>query len=62
MKGWLRRDDAGEINELASRDPEVDGELQITKVPFEELVKRLPNTQQVSNVNLWVRESSQLTG
>jgi hypothetical protein len=50
MKGWLdlHSSDRGEADQPPDRDPQVEGELQITRVSFNELVKRLPNTQQVS--------------
>src|ERR1700722_8655005 len=50
MAHWLAGGDAGEADEIANRDPELDGELQITKVPFEQLVKLFPNTREVRNV------------
>lgn len=51
MKNWLRGDDEGEADSPRNRDPEVDDPecegLQISKVPFEELIKVFPNTQEV---------------
>ena len=49
MTKWLSGDDQGEEDYPETRNPEVnepDG-LVITKVPFEELIKVFPNTQQV---------------
>ena len=50
---WLHSADAGEQILLSNLDPEVDGEdaaqgLRISKVPFNELVRMLPDTQQVT--------------
>lgn len=57
MNKWLRGDDEGGEDYPKIRDPEVadneaDG-LKISKVPFEELIKVFPNTQQVSVSDLW---------
>jgi hypothetical protein len=52
MKNWLRGNDEAEDDRLENRDPEMDGELQITKVPFAQLVKAFPNTQQVRQVKI----------
>lgn len=49
MTKWLSSDNQGDEDYPETRDPEVnepDG-LKITKVPFEELIKVFPNTQQV---------------
>ena len=49
MTKWLSGDDQGEEDYPETRDPEVqepDGH-KITKVPFEELIKVFPNTQEV---------------
>ncbi|KAJ7490323.1 calcium activated cation channel [Mycena galericulata] len=52
MKRWLSGDDQGDGDRPEFRDPEVDkadeGERVISKVPFEELVKAFPNTNQSS--------------
>ena len=50
MKSWLdlHSSDRGEVDQPADRDPEGDGEFQIARVPFDELVKKLPNTAQAS--------------
>jgi hypothetical protein len=50
MKSWLdlHSSDRGEVDQLVDRDPEGDGEFQITRVSFDELVKKLPNTAQAS--------------
>ena len=49
MTKWLSGDDQGEEDYPETRNPEVNeaGGLRITKVPFEELIKVFPNTQQV---------------
>jgi len=52
MKNWLRGNDEADDDQLENRDPEVEGELQITKVPFAQLVKAFPNTQQVRHVKI----------
>jgi hypothetical protein len=52
MANWLRGR-VEEESEEANIDPELDGELQITKVPFEQLVKSFPNTQLVSSMILF---------
>jgi hypothetical protein len=52
--GWMRHWLKGhaEVEDwVAHRDPELDGELQITRVPFEQLVKAFPDTQQVSQAS-----------
>jgi hypothetical protein len=54
LRGWLHGNDEGEADVTANRDPEVDGELQITKVPFDELVKKFPNTTQVGSVAFFI--------
>ncbi|RDB19925.1 Calcium channel YVC1 [Hypsizygus marmoreus] len=50
MNNWLRGDEEGEADSPKNRDPEMDDPegLRITKVPFEELIKLFPNTQQSS--------------
>lgn len=51
MKNWMRGDNEGEEDSLENRDPEVDDPkcdgMVISKVPFEQLIKVFPNTQQV---------------
>jgi hypothetical protein len=50
-KNWLRGIDEGEADAPEHQDPEVDNEdegLSISKVPFAELIKVFPNTQQVN--------------
>ncbi|KAJ7129408.1 calcium activated cation channel [Mycena epipterygia] len=48
MKRWLSGNDQGDGDRPEFRDPQVDGERVISKVPFEELVKAFPNTNQSS--------------
>ncbi|KAJ7686075.1 calcium activated cation channel [Mycena rosella] len=48
MKRWLRGDDEGEDDQPEYRDPEVDDERKISRVPFDELIKAFPNTNQSS--------------
>jgi len=52
MENWFRGNDEGEEDSPANRNPQVDDPhcvgLEISKVPFEELVKVFPNTAQVS--------------
>lgn len=55
LVSWLRSGlDEGETDDPVTRDPPVEGPdaesgLQISKVKFNELVKRFPNTQQASS-------------
>jgi len=56
MKNWLRGDNEGEADSLENRDPEVDDPkcdgMVISKVPFEELIKVFPNTQQSAEATI----------
>ena len=53
MTTWLRHDDEGEADYPEMRDPQVEEDgLEISKVPFEELIKVFPNTQQSSTAYL----------
>jgi hypothetical protein len=50
---WLRSDEEVDTDNPVVLDPVVEGPdadqgLEISKVPFDELVKRFPNTEQVS--------------
>lgn len=51
MRNWLRGNDEGEQDYPETRDPAVDDDdcqgMEISKVPFEDLIKVFPNTQQV---------------
>lgn len=51
MNTWFRGNDEGEEDSPTSRNPAVDDPnypgLEISKVPFEELIKMFPNTSQV---------------
>jgi len=49
MTNWLTGIDEGEADAPENQDPEVDNEgLRISRVPFAELIKVFPNTQQSS--------------
>lgn len=52
LNNWFRGDDEGSEDSPANRNPVVNDPncegMQISKVPFEELVKVFPNTQLVS--------------
>jgi hypothetical protein len=54
MNHWFRGDDEGGDDSPANRNPTVDDPncqgLQISKVPFEELITVFPNTQMVCSV------------
>ncbi|EGO02051.1 hypothetical protein SERLA73DRAFT_71198 [Serpula lacrymans var. lacrymans S7.3] len=57
MGNWLQSADAGEQILSCNVDPEVDGDdaeygLEISKVPFDDLVKMLPDTQQSSEATI----------
>ncbi|KAH7930691.1 hypothetical protein BV22DRAFT_1139072 [Leucogyrophana mollusca] len=57
VSNWLQSADAGEQDSPMNRDPVVDGTdgdegLQISKVAFEELVKRFPNTEESSEATI----------
>lgn len=56
METWFRGNDEGEEDSPANRNPVVDDPncpgLQISKVPFEELIKVFPNTAQVIHYTL----------
>ncbi|KAF8914195.1 calcium activated cation channel [Gymnopilus junonius] len=56
METWFRGIDEGEEDSPANRDPIVDDPncpgLQISKVPFEELIKVFPNTEQSSEATI----------
>jgi hypothetical protein len=51
MRHWLRGNDEGEQDYPETRDPGVDDDecqgKKISSVPFEDLIKRFPDTQQV---------------
>lgn len=51
MNNWFRGDDEGASDSPANRNPTVDDPncqgMEISKVPFEELIKVFPNTQMV---------------
>lgn len=51
MENWFRGNDEGSEDTPENRDPSVDDPrchgLEISKVPFEELIKVFPNTAQV---------------
>ena len=53
LKNWFHGDDESSDDSPANRNPVVDDPqcegLQISKVPFEELIKVFPNTQMVSS-------------
>ena len=55
IENWLLGDEDIELDSAEIRNPEVDDpacrDMQISKVPFEELIKVFPNTQQVRSVN-----------
>ena len=57
IENWLLGDEDTEIDSPETRNPEVDDpachEMQISKVPFEELIKVFPNTEQVRLVATW---------
>jgi hypothetical protein len=57
MRNWLQGMDDLEEDSPQIRDPHVaDDECHghiICKVPFEELVKVFPNTEQVSSISVW---------
>ncbi|KAF8897831.1 calcium activated cation channel [Infundibulicybe gibba] len=63
MKNWLRGNDEGEADSPQNRDPQVDDPacvgLEISKVPFSELIKVFPNTEQSSEASI-VREIREL--
>lgn len=53
MTSWLGQDDEVDTENPDLLDPVVEGPdadkgLEISKIPFDELVKRFPNTEQVS--------------
>jgi len=56
LKNWLRGDDEGDADVPVNRDPVVDDPacdgLQISRVPFEELIKVFPNTQESSEASI----------
>ncbi|GLB34039.1 putative calcium activated cation channel [Lyophyllum shimeji] len=53
MRVWLRGDDQGEADYPETRDPDVDEDgLKISKVPFAELIKVFPDTQQSTEANI----------
>jgi hypothetical protein len=51
MENWFRGNDEGSADSLENRDPIVDDPtcegLEISRVPFSELIKVFPNTAQV---------------
>ena len=52
-KNWLQGMDAIEEDSAQIRDPDVPGnEMKISKVPYAELIKVFPDTQQVSHQSL----------
>ncbi|KAF9481831.1 calcium activated cation channel [Pholiota conissans] len=63
MDTWFRGNDEGEEDSPVARNPEVDDpncpELEISKVPFEELIKVFPNTTQSSEASI-LREIDEL--
>ncbi|KDR83970.1 hypothetical protein GALMADRAFT_236519 [Galerina marginata CBS 339.88] len=56
MENWFRGNDEGEEDSPTNRNPEVDDPkcvgLQISRVPFEELIKVFPNTTQSSEATI----------
>ena len=53
LNSWFRGDDEAGMDCPANRNPSVEGDpncegMEISKVPFEELIKVFPNTQMVS--------------
>jgi len=57
MENWFRGNDEGEEDTPANRNPTVEDDprcpgMQISKVPFEELVKVFPNTSQSSEATI----------
>ncbi|KAF8165552.1 calcium activated cation channel [Crassisporium funariophilum] len=56
MDTWFRGNDEGEEDSPANRDPEVDDPncegMEISKVPFSELIKVFPNTAQSSEASI----------
>ncbi|KAF8812231.1 calcium activated cation channel [Phlegmacium glaucopus] len=53
METWLRGDDEGSEYSPENRNPEVNDEgLQISKVPFEELIKVFPKTDKSSETSI----------
>jgi hypothetical protein len=61
MARWLSGNDEGDMDDPSARDPSVeDGEgLEISKVPFTELVKAFPDTTQSTEATL-MKEISEL--
>ncbi|TFK43743.1 calcium activated cation channel [Crucibulum laeve] len=63
LENWFRGDNEGAEDRPENRDPKVDDPscegLQISKVPFEELIKVFPNTQQSSEATI-LKEIDQL--
>lgn len=61
IDSWFRGDDEGAEDTVENRNPVVDDEncrgMEISKVPFEELIKVFPNTAQVrTSFSLFVNE------
>ncbi|KAF5387842.1 hypothetical protein D9615_000600 [Tricholomella constricta] len=56
MNNWLRGDDEGAADYPETRDPDVNGfestGMKISRVPFEDLIKVFPNTQQSSEATI----------
>jgi len=56
MNNWFRGNDEGEADSPTNRDPVVDDPqchgLEISRVPFEELIQVFPNTAQVRLIQL----------
>jgi hypothetical protein len=54
IRNWFTSHGLGDEDSPEARDPEVEGEgeLEISKVKFEELVKKFPNTLHVSSIFL----------
>ncbi|KAG5648868.1 hypothetical protein DXG03_000217 [Asterophora parasitica] len=56
MNNWLRGDDEGDADYPQTRDPDVSefepSGMKISRVPFEELIKVFPNTEQSSEASI----------
>jgi len=61
VRDWFTGLDQGEEDNPENQDPEIDGDLSISKVPFSELVKGFPNLQQSSEATI-LTEIKELRG